>query len=100
VAIYRDVRTKVLDASGAVLPGAEEHMAEFKDKLQMMIDVARQASPYMHPRLATVDFVSKDHTRQSVVRAPELIATASEWEEQNRKMGLLIDVTPQKDKAN
>jgi hypothetical protein len=54
----------------------------------------------MHPRLASVDFVAKDETRQTVLRAPELIRTAEEWEEQNRKMGLLIDVTPSKDKAN
>jgi hypothetical protein len=75
-------------------------MPDLKDKMGMLMGVAAKASPYMHPKLATVDFVSKDDTRQTVVRAPELVESAKEWEEQNRRMGLLIDVTPSKDKAN
>jgi hypothetical protein len=100
VAIYRTARAKVLDANGARLPNAEAHMPELKEKQEMVMNVATRAAPYMHPRLASVDFVAKDETRQTVVRAPELVESAKEWEEQNRKMGLLIDVTPSKDKAN
>jgi hypothetical protein len=94
LAIYRPARAKVLDANGAQRPDAEAHMPELKEKMQLVMNVATRAAPYMHPRLASVDFVAKDETRQTVVRAPELIRTADEWEEQNRKMGLLIDVPP------
>jgi hypothetical protein len=101
VAIYRAAKGKVLDENtGVLLAGASDHMPDLKEKMQLVMDVATRAAPYMHPRLASVDFVAKDETRQTVVRAPELIRTADEWAEQNRKMGLLIDVTPSKDKAN
>ena len=99
--LYRETRAKVIDeATRTLTPVAAEHLAELKERFDLIMNVATKAAPYMHPRLATVDFIAKDETRQMVVRAPELVRTAKEWEEQNRKMGLLNDVTPRNDKAN
>jgi hypothetical protein len=99
-ALYQEARSKVLDAKGRLLPDAQQHLAVFKDRLQLLMDVAKTTSPYVHAKMATVDFQIQDNTRRMVIRAPELVETAKEWEEQNRKMGYLVDATPTKDKAN
>jgi hypothetical protein len=96
--LYQHAKAKVLDAKGRMLPDAEQHMADFKEKLQLMMEVAKITSPYVHAKMATVDFQLKDETRQMVIRAPELVESAKEWEDQNRKLGYLVDAP--KDKAN
>ena len=41
--------------------------------------IAKDAAPYVHPRLSNIDQTVKEATR-FVIRAPEPCATAEEWE--------------------
>jgi hypothetical protein len=45
--------------------------------------IAKDAAPYVHPRLASIDQTVREATR-FVIRAPEPCTTSEEWEENVR----------------
>ena len=48
--------------------------------------IAKDAAPYVHPRLSNIDQTVEEATR-FVIRAPEPCATAQEWEANVRAKG-------------
>jgi len=98
LSIYRAARAKVLTDEGLLQANAADHMEEVVARMQNVMEVAKAAAPFVHPKLATVGFVAPGEQPRMVVRLPEVAKSAEEWTQQNqRRLGLTeIELDPLK----
>ena len=91
VSIYRAARAKVLTDEGLLQANAGDHMEEVVARMQNVMEVAKAAAPFVHPKLATIDFVAPGEQHRMVVRVPEVAKSAEEWTRQNRRPVIELD---------
>jgi len=86
------------EGKGLLQANAADHMEEVVARMQNVMEVAKAAAPFVHPKLATVDFVAPGEQHRMVVRVPEVAKSAEEWTQQNqRRLGLTeIELDPLK----
>jgi len=96
-AMFRAVARQCVDLKGEVREDAPPELQKLLyERGEAYLHAAQLAAPYLHPKLATVDFVASDEVKRSVIRAPAVTSDSNSWDAENRAQGLIIDVTPGK----